>query len=273
MMLTLAVILLLGGLWFSSRYGWWLPAVSYAHPRILMYHMISDTPAGAKFRGLRVSPTLFRDQLQLLSRQGWHFVTMSELMSQRDSLPARTVAITFDDGYADNLTHALPLLEEFDAKATLYLVCDRHDRDWSVAKKAHHNSGELAREPKLTDDQVRTLLASGRVELASHTLTHPNLPTCDPATRRQEIGESRALLARRFGVEVTSFAYPFGLYDQTDVQLVREAGYSNAVTVIEGVETRLSERPLELRRVKVSGKEGMLGFRMRLRRGFRGPWS
>lgn len=60
--------------------------------------------------------------------------------------PEKTVAITFDDGYLDNLENAYPILEKYQAKATIYVVVDRHDRDWSTYKKAHHNSGELARE-------------------------------------------------------------------------------------------------------------------------------
>ncbi|HET8850294.1 MAG TPA: polysaccharide deacetylase family protein [Marinobacter sp.] len=260
-----------GLLWFSWRYGWWLPARSYSQPRILMYHMISACPEGAKFRGLRVHPELFRRQIAFLAGQGWTFVTMAELMACQGNTPEKTVAITFDDGYRDNLTHALPVLRAFNAKATLYLVVDRHDRDWSVAKKAHHNSGELAREPKLTDAEVQTLLDSGLIELGSHTLTHPNLPASSLEQRWHEIQHSKTELEARFGVTVSSFAYPFGLYQPEDAELARKAGYSNAVTVEEGIEDRVQQRPFDLRRVKVSGKEGMLGFRMRLRRGFRGP--
>lgn len=271
--MTLVIVLATLALaWFSWRYGWWLPAQPYRQPRILMYHMISECPAGARFRGLRVAPGLFRKQLAFLADNGWHFVTMSELMVFNGSPPEKTVAITFDDGYLDNLTNALPVLREFNAKATLYLVVDRHNRDWSVAKKAHHDSGELAREPKLDDQQVRQLLESGLVELGSHTLTHPNLPASSQDQRWQEIRQSRTRLEDCFGVPVTSFAYPFGLYEPLDTELARQAGYTNAVTVEEGIEDQATTRPFELRRVKVSGKEGMLGFKMRLRRGIRGAF-
>lgn len=260
-------------IWFSSRYGWWLPAKPDHQPRILMYHMVSESPPGAKFRGLRVSPALFRTQIAFLARTGWQFVTMSELMALSENPPSKVVALTFDDGYRDNLSQALPILKEFNAKATLYLVVDRQDRDWSVAKKAHHNSGELAREPKLTDNQVRQILSSGLIELGSHTLTHPNLPATGEDKRWQEISRSKQALEETFGVTVTSFAYPFGLYESSDVERVKQAGYTNAVTVEEGVESQCQQRPFEIRRVKVSGKEGMFGFRMRLRRGIRGPFS
>lgn len=271
MILTLAVLLVVAA-YLSWRYAWWLPAQDYQAPRILMYHMISDAPKGAKFRGLRVSPAQFERQLRYLSQHGWHFVTMQELTDQtaNGTLQQKTVALTFDDGYQDNVTNALPLLQKYQAKATLYLVVDRHNRDWSTYKKAHHNSGELARELKLTDEQVRDMLASGLVELGGHTFTHANLLTTDDASRQQEIADSRRALEDQFETSVTSFAYPFGLYSEKDVVTSQAAGYHNAVTTVEGIEDQFSQRPFELRRVKISGKDNLLAFKLKMRRGIRG---
>lgn len=271
MMLPL-VALLAVAIYLSWRYAWWLPAQDYRAPRILMYHMISDAPEGAKFKGLRVSPGQFERQLQHLSHQGWRFVTMKELTDQiaNGTLERKTVALTFDDGYQDNVTNALPLLRQYNAKATLYLVVDRHDRDWSTYKKAHHNSGELAREPKLTDEQVKNMLASGLIELGGHTYTHANLLTADDASRQHEIANSRCTLEAQFETSVTSFAYPFGLYGEKDVVAAQAAGYRNAVTTIEGIEDQFGQRPFELRRVKVSGKDNLLAFKLKMRRGIRG---
>lgn len=264
---ALLLVLLAWHLWHRA---WWLPGVSYRHPRILMYHMISETPPHARFRGLRVAPRDFERQLRYLRDHHWQFLTMSELMSYGDHPPERSVAITFDDGYEDNLTQALPLLEQYGAKATLYLVVHRHQRDWSRERKAHHDSGELGREPKLSDEQVRRMIDSGRIELGAHSLTHPNLARLDDKARHNEIAGSREELERRFATPVTSFAYPFGIYTAADVRAVREAGYHSAVTVEEGVESQPLERAFELRRVKVSGKDSLWSFRLRLRRGIRG---
>ena len=148
-MIWLGLIVVMAALWFSDRYAWWRSAIDWRHPRVLMYHMVSPHRPGAKFNGLRVPPEHFEAQLAWLQRKGWQFFTLSEMWEQWDNLPEKSVAITFDDGYADNLHNALPLLEKYDAKATIYMVVDRHERDWSTAKKAHHNTGELAREPKL----------------------------------------------------------------------------------------------------------------------------
>lgn len=267
--LVLAAFLAAG--WFSNRYAWWRRPVAWRHPRVLMYHMVSPHRAGAKFNGLRVTPERFEAQLAWLKREGWHFFTVSELWERWDTLPAKSVAITFDDGYADNLHNALPLLEKYDAKATIYMVVDRHERDWSTAKKAHHDTGELAREPKLSDEELQRLVESGRIEIGSHTLTHINLRTTAADDKRRELVDSRRLLQAQTGQAVASFAYPFGIYGDEDVALARAAGYTTAVTTIDGIDARTPRPdPLQLKRIKVSGKDNMLAFVMRMRGGKRG---
>lgn len=267
-MIIIAGIMLFAALTFSFRYGWWRATRSYDYPRILMYHMVCEHQPGQAFKGLRVPPHEFEKQIEYLAAQGWNFVTMSELFALQ-VIPPKTVAITFDDGYEDNLTNALPILQKYNAKATLYLVIDRHDRDWSVNKKAHHNSGELAAEPKLTDDQVHSLLASGVFELGGHTLTHVNLCNADDDIKKREIVDTKQQLEQLFDTKITSFAYPFGLYDAQDVKWVKAAGYLSAVTTEGGVDSNIHANPLELRRVKISGKESLFAFKLRIRTGKR----
>jgi len=271
-MVVIAVVgLLFGLLAFSHRYAWWRRTVDWRQPRVLMYHMISPHRPKAKFNKLRVPPEQFAAQVQWLIAQGFNCVTMETLISQWGRLPPKTVAITVDDGYADNLHAMLPILQQYNVPATIYVVVDRHDRDWSVYKKSHHNSGELALEIKLTDDEVRQLVASGLIEIGSHTLTHANLPRLEPHDRERELVESRLALQVLTGHSVDSFAYPFGLYGAADVAAARAAGYTNAVTTIEGIDPE-SPAPdfFQLKRIKVSGKDTLYAFKCRLRTGQRG---
>lgn len=244
--------------------------MSEQHPRILMYHMVCPHRSGARFNGLRVTPCRFEQQLRWLRDHGWSSFTVSELVQLKDNLPEKAVALTFDDGFADNYLHALPLLQRYRTKATLYLVTDRHDREWSMNKKAHHDSGELRQEAKLSDDQVRQLLASGLFELGSHTLSHPNFHHLSRCEREQELRESKRKLEQLFSAQVLSFAYPFGLFQPEDPDLVKAAGYTSAVTTEAGIETDFGPRLFTLRRVKVSGKDNLLAFVMRMRGGLRG---
>ena len=251
----------------SHRYPWWRPTVDHRRPRILMYHMIRAPAAGARFNKLRVSPAAFERQLAWLAQDGWTFAFLSELAWERGPCAAKTVVLTFDDGYRDNYSAADPLLRKYGAKATLFLVADRFDRDWSKTKKAHHDSGELAAEPKLANTDVRAMLASGRWELGAHTLTHPVLPRLTPAEREQEVAGGKTALEDEFGVPVRSFAYPFGIFGDADVAAARAAGYRFAVTTQGGVSAPGVDDPLRLKRLKVSGKQGLFAFRQRLRTG------
>ena len=254
---------------FCWRFAWWRRPVPYLHPRILMYHMVSPPRPGRRFNKLRVHPRAFERQLRWLVAQGWRFVFLSELRAEQQ--PAeKTVAITFDDGYRDNFLAAHPLLEKHGGKATLFLVEDRFDRDWSAAKNPRHADGELGREPKLSDGDVRAMLASGRWELGAHTATHPLLPSLDAAGKAREIGGAKAGLEQRFGTPVESFAYPFGIFDDADREAVATASYRWAVTTDAGISTDLGAEAHALRRIKVSGKDGLFAFRLRLRTGRRG---
>ena len=107
-------------LYAFRRYAWWRPTISYSRPRILMYHMISAIQRGQRFRGLRVAPDMFERQVSWLAEDGWTFITMSQLTDRYDALPEKSVALTFDDGFRDNYTHAFPVLRKYGACATLY---------------------------------------------------------------------------------------------------------------------------------------------------------
>ena len=259
------------GAGFSLRYAWWRRTADYARPRILMYHMVRPSLRGGKFNKLRVSPREFERQIKWLVDRGWRFAKLSELPALADQ--RKTVALTFDDGYRDNFLAAHPLLRKYDAKATLFLVVDRLDRDWSAAKNARRDGGELGAEPKLSDEEVRAMLESGVWELGAHSLTHPPLPGLEAADREREIAAARVRLETDFNVRVQTFAYPFGLYGDADRRAVAAAGYRLAVTTEPGVDAWPPPDPLAIKRVKISGKEGRLGFALRLRTGRRGAWG
>ncbi len=266
----------LGGMaafgWFSLKFAWWRPTVDWSHPRILMYHLVTPHAPGTRYRGMRVTPEAFEKQIKWLSDNEFTFATMDDLAA--GPVRPKTVAITFDDGYADNHSAAFPILRKYRARATLYLVADREEgSDWSAKKKAHHNSGELVREPKLTDAQVREMVDSGVFALGAHTLTHANLSTLGPEEKHGEIAGSKTWLEERFGRPVRSFAYTFGIWDSADRSVVEAAGFTTAVTTNPGIDPLPFRDPLALSRIKVSGKEGFASFLLRLRTGRRGAWK
>lgn len=264
------LLLLLIAVYFSYRYAWWKSAVDYRYPRILMYHMVREPIPGKKFNSLRVSPANFERQVKYLHDNGWHSYTMSEIVVKKEYLPEKSVVITFDDGYQDNLTNALPILKKYGFKATIYLVNDRHDRDWSGYRKAKNEGAGLKNEPKLSDDEVKELLESGLIEIGAHTLTHANLNALNREEAQNQISTSKKEIETKFTTVCRSFAYPFGLYSKRDTDLVLECGYSNAVTTEVGIADLNRCDLFEIPRVTISGKDNFFSFWLKLRTGKRG---
>jgi peptidoglycan/xylan/chitin deacetylase (PgdA/CDA1 family) len=267
-LLWIVTPVLAGLLWFSWRYAWWRRTAAPGEPRLLMYHMVREPVPGARFNKMRVAPADFRRQVEWLTREGWTFFFVSELLRSAPKPGEKRVALTFDDGYRDNHTAAFPVLREFKAKATLYPVVDRTPGfDWSTKKKAKHGGGELGQEPKISDAEIAEMVASGLLELGGHGLTHPNLPQLSEAEAAKEISGCKQWLEQTFKVQAPTFCYPFGLFGEREVELVKRAGFIGAVTTEEGVG---GPDAFRLRRIKVSGAEGMFGFKLRVRTGRRG---
>jgi len=254
--------------YYSVRYAWWRSVVPWSSPRVLMYHMVRSHRPGTRFNKLRVPPECFARQLQWLTKHGFQFLFASELFGSNPP-PEKSVCLTFDDGFADNLLHADPLLEQVAAKATLYLVTDRNE-GWSSKKKLHHNDEELRSEPKLKDEQVQTMLESGRWELGAHTRRHVNLKSVDDATAKSEIESSVNDFHDRFHVVPPTFAYPFGLFEPRHIEMVHRAGYVGAVTTEPGIGDWPYRDPQRVPRIKISGADNMLSFAIRMRGGKRG---
>lgn len=240
MIYLLLALLLLALLWFFSHYTLWRPLISPRHPRILMYHSISEQPTD-----LAVSPARLARQLAWLNRQGYQFVFVSELIGQppRDN----QVALTFDDGFADNYHNLLPLLERFNAKATIYLA------------------PQISAIERLSPAQIRIMQFSGRCEFGAHTLDHVNLSHLDEAQARHQINASKQAVEQLSGVPCRSFAYPFGRFNEQTVELVRQAGFSSAVTVKKGIAPITD--PLRIKRISILGKTNQWQFMIAMQRG------
>ena len=251
-------------LYVNFQFAWWRPTVPFKHPRVLMYHMISHHKRNAKYNKLRVDPIEFDRQLNWLKENGWEFVFVSDLKNKSER---KQVALTFDDGYRDNFLTADPIMKKYNAKATLFLVTDRHDRDWSSSKKEHHDDRELMAEPKLLDEDVVQMLDSRRWELGGHTVTHANLLSLDMKQCHTEIHQCRVDLEEKFDTPAISFAYPFGWYEDRHLELVHKVGFQFAVTTEQGISLDLDAERLNLKRVKVSGRDGLASFRLRMRTG------
>jgi peptidoglycan/xylan/chitin deacetylase (PgdA/CDA1 family) len=221
---------------------------------ILGYHNVAMAPKDAPFKLLYVSPDRFDRQLWALRRLGLRGVSTGEGIARLNNGTSRGyVVITFDDGYADTLDAAAPLLKSYGFRATCYVVSDAVGtyNSWDA---------ELLREskPLMRRDQLEQWLAAG-MEVGSHSVSHRRLLEVPQDVARCEIAESRIALRRMLGVQIDHFAYPFGHFTADIVELVRAAGYSSAMTVLPGV-ARTSDDRLRLPRILVNGERGLWKF-------------
>ncbi len=233
---------------------------------ILMYHSISSH-ASPRFRPCIVSPEMFEEHLSYLDQCHYTSVTVTQFVQAMarggDGLPDRPVVLTFDDGYADFYTQALPALQRHGFTATLYLATAFVG---GTSRWLQH-MGEGTR-PMLTWDQLAEISAS-RIECGAHTHTHRPLDMLPPAIVRDEIVHSKELLEEHLGQQVSSFAYPSGHYSARVRQIVRAAGYASACA-IKGTLSSLHDDPYALARLAIKPDTGVHALATALSKG-RGP--
>ena len=195
---------------------------------ILLYHCIADD-AAPRFRRWAVRPEVFATHVKFLHEHGYMPLTVSQFVraaSDDDiSLPERPIVLTFDDGFADFHTNALPVLTHHDFVATLYLTVGFI----GDSSRWLHCEGEEDR-PMLTWDQVAEVNARG-VECGAHAYTHPQLDIIPIEVARDEILRSKEVLEERLRDKVRAFAYPYGCHNAAVRELVQQAGYSSACAV------------------------------------------
>lgn len=216
---------------------------------ILMYHVTKTAPAGTPYPDLWVSKEDFQAQMEWLDENGFTGITMAQLFKYWDEgfkLPEKPVVISFDDGYPSHDKTARPTLAKYGWPGTLFLKLGNVD----------------SAESGLTKKMVNNLIDAGW-EIGSHTITHPDLTTLGASQLREELTVSRERIAEEFDVEVDYFCYPAGRYDAGVVAAVKRAGYTGAVTTIDGLAT--PGKPLELKRLRIGKDDGVSGFAAKMR--------
>lgn len=189
---------------------------------ILGLHRVGFPPNNAKIRGLFTSPKLLSFQIWLLKRRGYRFMTLRDAMLENTG---KRAVLTFDDGYADTLTAALPVLKQHNIPATIFVITgDVGDRGvvWSEA-------GENLPADMLCWESIGELKKNGW-EIASHAHEHVHLERCTEKQQEDLIQRSIDEIEARAGERPVSFAYPYGSYDQRTKRILKRLGIQFAVT-------------------------------------------
>jgi len=212
----------------------------------LVYHHINDTTRN----NFTVTPQNFKQQLQYLSENGYHPITLDALiyyLNKGQPLLNKPVILTFDDGNRDNYINAYPLLKEYGYVGTFFLVTDYID-----GKYPGYFSWE----------QVKEMSRNG-MEFGAHTCSHPNL-TEQPADEvKRQISNSKNRIETKTGKNVHFFSYPGGHRNQQVIETLRVNNFWGSVTVNYGT-LHSSQQPFELKRIGISGTDTLSSFIQKL---------
>lgn len=182
---------------------------------VLYYHSIQKSGSNE----LMMDPKLFRSHLQWLKNNNYVSLTMDELYSYlkfNTKIPENSVVITFDDGYLDNHTNAMPLLKEFGYDSTVFMV-----------------SSFTGNENFLTIDNLKEL-DKNNVFIESHSNTHPKLSELSFQEQKNELETSKNTLENYLCRKVEYIAYPYGSYNENTLKLSQDIGYKLGLSTDSG---------------------------------------
>jgi peptidoglycan/xylan/chitin deacetylase (PgdA/CDA1 family) len=149
-------------------------------------------------------------------------------MRDMSDFPRRPIILTFDDGYRDNFTNLLPMMNEFGFRGVLFLLGDNSAdyNFWDADRGDHYD-------PLMTLEEKKAFLQAGW-EIGAHSMTHPDLTAMDYGQAKWEIEESRRRLEADLGAEIVSFAYPGGRVDERVKRLTQQAGFVFGISTDTG---------------------------------------
>ncbi|WP_255368904.1 polysaccharide deacetylase family protein [Polaromonas sp. OV174] len=172
-----------------------------------------------------MAPKTFARQIAWLKLLGYQGLSMSELAPYlRGERSGKVVGITFDDGYQNNLTHALPVLIKHGFSSTCYAVSGLLGQTNVWDKPLG-----IAQTPLMTGEELRQWVSGGQ-EIGSHTHQHVNLPTSADRISHQEMMTGKTELESVVGQPVQHFCYPYGHYEPKHVTMAAELGFVTATT-------------------------------------------
>ncbi|MBK7993943.1 MAG: polysaccharide deacetylase family protein [Blastocatellia bacterium] len=181
---------------------------------ILLFHALDNSSFNIAF-----SPKSFEKAISKLYLSGYQTLNLSTIpnyLQENKTFPKNSFVITFDDGYRSVYEQAFPVLQKYNFTATIFITTGK--------------TKPLTTLERLPSIQGRTMLSwheiklmqAANISIGSHTLTHPNLTKLPKKELVAEIYESKAMIEDILGTEINSFAYPYGYYDKTSLELVQK---------------------------------------------------
>lgn len=219
---------------------------------VLMYHRIGQThnPWERKYC---VTPERFAEHMAALEGAGMQAVSIDRFFAWLDhgeELPAGSFLLTFDDGFLGVHENAAPVLEELAWPATVFLVSALIGQEDSWSK--HENPGGRTY-PLMGREHIDSLAKRG-FSFHSHSRHHADLTALSMEALQEEVAGAKLELEDVLGVDVRYFAYPYGKFDESVFQAVKDAGYRAAFSVQPGFNREDVDR-FRIRRLDVFGTD------------------
>ncbi len=224
---------------------------------VLCYHAVSETWPAA----LSVTPARLDAQLAALRRRGYRAATLSEAVAEPS--PARTVVISFDDGYRSVLELAAPILERHGFPATLFVPTGSVDSEqpmiWPGIDQWIGGPHEDELMP-LDWDGVRELRRRGW-QIGSHSVSHPRLTALSDSLLDDELSSSKAMCEEQLHERCTAIAYPYGSSDTRVARAAARADYDVGVDLSRWL---TPTEPLRVPRVGIYHEDDERRFAMKI---------
>ena len=206
---------------------------------ILYYHYIRINPNARDRLGFSLStpPAMFSAQMQYLADHGFHVISLHQAVvavKNHTGLPSRPIVLTFDDGYTDFFSAAIPILQSHGFTATSFVI-----------------SGRMGWAGFMTPSQVVAADGMG-FTIGAHTVDHVALAAQTPARATWEMKQSKLALEQLLGHPVVDFAYPYGSFNQYDMAQAKSLGFETAVSTLSGTAHYVGQL-MELSRVRIGG--------------------
>jgi len=242
---------------------------------ILVYHGIVGDTAEGFFPNDSVRVKNFERQMRFLREQSFNVISLSKILSyleEKVSIPTRTVAVTFDDGYRDTYTNAFPIMRRYDIPATVFLAASFIGQSGPFPwLELIHKPYADARYP-LNWGQVRELRAAG-IEMGSHTFTHCFLPGANKERIFYELSKSQECIKNNLNEDINLFALPYSFpiihrtwpsFQKELIELLREKSYRCCATMLRGHVTS-RDNPFTLNRIPMGIYDDIKLFQAKLR--------
>lgn len=215
----------------------------------LMYHSVGDN--GMFFS---VSEDEFEKQMQYLKEGGYKVLSLPDFYDffKKGKFPPKTVLITFDDGYLDNYTKALPVLRKFDFPAVVFLATG------TVGKEKKLSGGKSL--PMMNWEQILNARKENIFDFQPHTVSHNKLSDVSPDTIRSEIMESKKEIENKLNKKCDFFAYPCGSAGPEAIEILKSNNFLAAFSVVAG-RIKAGDFPFFLKRNSVDSQTTFSQFK------------